>query len=121
MKTPLALIIEDDESIRILFEAALEDIGFTIKIAVDGQAGLEALKTIVPDLIILDFSLPHLSGDTLLTHIRTDPRLKDAKVITVTANSAWAEQLRQESDLILLKPFSINQLQDLSKRLLNIA
>ena len=61
--------------------------------------------------------LPNVSGDTILHHIRADERLANTRVMLATADAYMAENLRDKSDLVLLKPISFTQLRDLAKRL----
>ena len=113
----LALIIEDDEQQAPIFAQALKMADFETETIHDGKTALERLSVIVPDLVVLDMHLPYVSGDTILRHIRADERLTNTRVMVATANAHMAESLRNESDLILLKPVSFAQLRDLAKRL----
>ncbi len=114
---PLALIIEDDPQLVMIFATALEVAGYEAVTAVDGRVALEKLAVLTPDIILLDVHLPLVSGDDLLRHIRADDRLKDSKVILSTADSRIAAQLREEASLVLLKPVSFKELIELTSGL----
>lgn len=75
------------------------------------------LAVISPALVVLDLHLPSFSGIDILRHIRADERLAETRVILATADAIMADSLREESDLVLLKPISVTQLRDLAIRL----
>lgn len=78
---------------------------------------MERLDIVTPDIILLDLSLPGVSGNVILDKIHAEDRLKDIPVIVVTGHSHMAMGLQSESDLILLKPVSVDQLTNLILRL----
>ena len=117
MTNPVALIIEDDESLSTVFSMALQMAGFETEIARSGNVALTRLAEITPELILLDLHLPHVAGQDILRQIRAEERLASTWVILATADAIMAEGLRGEADLVLLKPISVTQLRDLAKRL----
>jgi CheY-like chemotaxis protein len=118
MTGPLVLIIEDDENLATIFSMALQMADFETEIARSGRAALARLAEIIPDLILLDLHLPQVAGQEILRQIRADERLSGVKIILTTADALIGENLREEVDLVLLKPIGIAQLRDLAKRLL---
>ena len=117
MNNPLALVVEDDTKQATIFAQALNMAQFNTEVVHDGQAALDRLNEIVPALVILDLHLPNHTGDYILKEIRADDRLNATRVILATADPLMAEPLRKQSDLVLLKPISFNQLRDLAARL----
>ncbi len=117
MTKPLALIIEDDENQADIFTLALQSAEFETETIMDGKVALTRLSEVVPAVVVLDLNLPHVSGDKILHQIRADERLADTRVMLATANALLAESLREESDIVLLKPISPTQLRDLASRL----
>jgi len=113
----LALVIEDDPDLAIIFAGALRQAGFKTEIILEGRYALERLAETVPAIVLLDIHLPYYSGVEILQKIRTDARLVQTKVMLATADSIRAEQLQAEADLVLLKPISYRQLRDLAERL----
>jgi DNA-binding response OmpR family regulator len=113
----LALIVEDEAEAATVLEAALQAAGFETAIVRDGEAALVHLGMVVPTLVILDLSLPGISGTDILRRIRDDERLKDCRVIVVTGVPVLIEGIRETADLVLVKPFSIGQLRDFAIRL----
>ena len=72
--TARILIVEDEAALVTLLSYSLEKEGFTVRVAADGEQALEALAEEPPDLVLLDWMLPHLSGIEICRRIRRDPR-----------------------------------------------
>ena len=115
-KKPLAYIVEDNEDTTIIFREALELANYEVEIALDGAIAQKHLSEIVPDLIVLDLHMPNVTGDILLKQIRSDERLKDTRVFLATADANMATQLRDQAELVLLKPVGFSQLKELAER-----
>ena len=77
-------IIEDEQSLRDILAMRLKEAGFEIEVAFDGAEALEKLKTINPDVILLDIILPKIDGFTVLEKIKEDLRIKDIPVIVLS-------------------------------------
>jgi len=115
-RKPLAYIIEDNEDTTIIFRDALELANYEVEVAADGAVAQQHLTEIVPDLIILDLHMPNVTGDILLEQIHSDERLSETRVFLATADANMAAQLRDQAELVLLKPVSFIQLKDLAER-----
>jgi len=111
------LIVEDNLELGRLFVEVLRTESTRVELIQDGQVALEYLNKTKPDIVVLDMQLPSLSGDQILTHIRADERLKDIRVVVVTANEMMASIVDNQADLVLLKPVSYTQLKTLISRL----
>jgi two-component system, OmpR family, alkaline phosphatase synthesis response regulator PhoP len=103
------LIVDDDEDIRDVAALALE-IGtpWTLLTAASGAAGIDALRSVRPDAILLDVMMPGLDGPATLEALRQDPRTRDIPVIFLTAKARPADRDRlQALDVVgvLAKPF----------------
>ncbi len=114
---PLALIIEDDADLASIFAEALEAAQFKTEIIADGAVAQDRLKEVVPQLVVLDIHLQHVSGEIILHQIRSTPLLAGVKVLIASADPIMADMLSPESDLVLIKPVSFSQLRDLAQRL----
>ena len=117
MTEPLALIVEDNEQLATTFAEAAQEAGYRTEIVRSGDAALNRLASLVPDLVILDLHLPRVKGSKVLEHIRNEPRLSSTKVIVSTAHAGEASMLQEKADLVLLKPIAYEQLRDLAARL----
>src|SRR5215813_8383793 len=104
------LVIDDDADIRGLVGALLERAGHRVVEAEDGRAGLKALYGHVPDLVILDVTMPELDGWATLERIRD---LTDVPVLMLTAHDAELERVRglkAGADDYVVKPFGRQEL-----------
>ncbi len=115
-KNPLAYIVEDNIDTVTIFRSALELAGYEVEVALDGAVAQQRLAALVPALIILDLHIPNVSGDILLKQIRSEERLKDTRVFLATADANMAAHLRDQAELVLLKPIGFSQLRDLAER-----
>jgi two-component system phosphate regulon response regulator PhoB len=103
------LIVEDEAALSTLLAYNLEKEGFTVRIAADGEQALEALAEEQPDLVLLDWMLPHLSGIEICRRIRRDKATSGLPVIMLTAKGEEADRIRgldTGADDYVTKPFS---------------
>ena len=114
---PTALIIEDDPDLVHIFARALELSGYQTQTTVDGEGAVALLAEMVPDIVVLDLHLPGISGKEILQSLRADGRFQKTRIILATADYHTADDLRDDADLVLIKPISFKQLRDLSARL----
>lgn len=118
MNMPLSLVIEDDEFLSDIFSQAMQAAGYEVESIRDGQLALDRLPDVHPAVIVLDLHLPNVSGEKILAAIRANESTRAANVILATADPQFADSLKAEADLVLLKPISFVQLQELARRLL---
>ena len=81
------LIVEDNEMNRDMLSRRLERRGFTVVMAVDGAEGVAMSKTELPDIVLMDMSLPIMNGWEATRAIRADDRTAAIPVIALTAHS----------------------------------
>lgn len=99
------LVVEDDANIARLVMITLAQAGFEVRHAADGPAALEAFRTIVPHLVLLDLNLPGISGGDLCTEIR---KSSTVPVIVMTASESEAvavQSFKLGADDFVSKPF----------------
>lgn len=77
-------IIEDDSVINQMYRMKFEATGFTVEVAENGVRGVAMVEAFKPDLILLDISMPEMSGDEALAKIRALPTSKTTPVIILT-------------------------------------
>ena len=105
--------VDDDKTIREIEVYTLEQTGFTARGFVDGVSMLDALKTEIPELIILDIMMPELDGIEVLKRLRSEPKYKDIPVIMATAKSTEMDKiggLNSGADDYLVKPFGVMEM-----------
>jgi len=78
------LLAEDDPFIIDIYASQLKSDGYTVDIAIDGQMALEKIKNTHPDILLLDITMPKITGWELLKLVRDDPGTKDLKVIVIS-------------------------------------
>jgi len=106
-------IIEDEPSIIQLVQHNLEKEGFIIASSENGNEGLKQLKKFEPNLLLLDWMLPDLSGIEICKNIRKDNKFKTLPIIMLTAKGEEEDKIKGlESgvDDYLTKPFSYKEL-----------
>lgn len=87
MDKPLILLVEDSETIHKLVSRKLTKDGFRFEYRENGKEGLDAIRELRPDLVILDVMLPSMNGFEILRQVRTDEELADTKVIMLTSKN----------------------------------
>jgi DNA-binding response OmpR family regulator len=119
--TKRILIVDDEPNIVISLEFLMMREGHEVRVARDGEAGLAAVRTHRPDLVVLDVMMPKLDGFAVLEAVRADPNLAATRVLMLTAKGREAEQhkgLALGADAYMPKPFSTRDLVDKVKELL---
>lgn len=116
MTTRYGLVIEDDADLVNIFSQALKTAGFETDVCQSGTEALKKLETVVPHVIVLDLHLPGLSGVDVLKHVKAEQRFENTHIIVATADPLLADTLRDQIDLVLIKPVSFRQLQALAER-----
>ncbi len=91
------MLVEDDNSLREIYEARLAAEGYTVVSAKDGEEALALALKERPDLIIADIMMPKVSGFDMLDILRSTPETKDTKIIMMTALSQAEDKARAES------------------------
>ncbi|MBD2125799.1 ATP-binding protein [Microcoleus sp. ZQ-A2] len=100
------LLIDDDPASQYVLKQLLSDTGLNISEAVDGREGIDLAQAEKPDCIILDLSLPEMSGDKVLSLLKSDSKTNDIPVIINTSQSLETEEqktLAQNTVAILSK------------------
>jgi len=115
---PLALVVEDDPIQAEIFVEAISQSGYEVAHIDRGDAAIAYLDNHSPHLVLLDLHLPEVAGTTILQYIREQPHLSHTRVVLASADPRMAELAREDSDLVLIKPISFNQLRFLSQRML---
>jgi chemosensory pili system protein ChpA (sensor histidine kinase/response regulator) len=111
----LALIVEDDSSLRVIYRRILETMRITVLEAEDGAVALQLLAEHVPDIIFLDMLLPQVSGVTVLNDITTDPRLSNVSTVIVSSNKQFERMAQPGTNVqFVLKPIRPSQIRELA-------
>ena len=92
------LLIEDEELIIRLLSKKLAAIGYDVSLAMDGREGLEKIKQIVPDLVLLDIVMPRIGGFEVMAEMKKDEKIAGIPVIIIS-NSGQPLELERAKDL----------------------
>jgi two-component system, OmpR family, phosphate regulon response regulator PhoB len=106
-------IIEDEKPLITMLKYNLEKEGFRVTSAETGDEGLKLLKSLMPDLLILDWMLPDFSGIEICRQIKRDAKLKSIPVLMLTARSEEDDKIRGFEtgvDDYVTKPFNNKEL-----------
>ena len=91
------LIVEDHPDNALIYDAMLRHAGYDVLIAADGLAGLDAIRTHLPDIVLLDIALPKLSGFDVAAAVLHEPKLRHIPLVALTALAFSEDQRRAES------------------------
>jgi two-component system phosphate regulon response regulator PhoB len=112
-QTARILIVEDEEPLTLLLRYNLESEGYLVDAVARGDDADTRLKESVPDLIVLDWMLPGLSGIELCRRLRARPETRSLPIIMLTARGEESERVRglaTGADDYIVKPFSVPEL-----------
>ena len=91
---PAILLVEDDDSLRLVLTRELQRAGFTVHSLRDGSGVIAALDKHDPDAVVLDLNLPRLDGYGVLSHLRARPATANLPVIVLTAKGDEESEVR---------------------------
>lgn len=112
---PKILLVEDNEMNRDMLSRRLARKGYEVVIAVDGGQGVEMAKSVVPDLILMDMSLPVLDGWEATRRIKADPATQPIPIIALTAHAMAGDRekaLEAGCEDYDTKPIELNRLME---------
>jgi len=116
---PHLLVVDDSEAILAYQTAALSG-HYTISTATNGRQALEKVREILPAAVLLDLSMPEMTGDEVLARMKADPDLEGIPVIIVSSERARSEAcVRAGAAAYLPKPIRAPEMRDLVARVLD--
>ena len=110
---PHILVIEDEAAQREMLSYNLSAAGFRVTTADNGEAGLLALSEDPPDVIVLDWMMPHVSGIEVCRRIKSRPETRAIPIIMLSAKSEEVDMVRgleTGADDYVVKPYSVAEL-----------
>ncbi|MDR5858793.1 response regulator [Halomonas eurihalina] len=116
------LVVDDEPNIVLSLEFLMEQAGFEVTTAEDGETALRLIAEGAPDLVLLDISLPGIGGFEVLERLRSDPAHRHLSIIMLTAHGREVERekgLALGADDYITKPFSTRTLVDKVRALLD--
>lgn len=115
-KSPVrVMVVDDEENILKSIEVYLKMEGFEVVAASDGEKALKMLKSLTPDIIVLDLMMPVIDGYGVITRLREKKEWSSIPVIILTACGQDSDVLkgyRSGASCYMTKPFNLNELVD---------
>ena len=111
--TPNILVAEDEDSLATLLNYNLEKEGYAVAVAADGEEALVMVDEKLPDLILLDWMLPKVSGIEVCRRLRARTETRNIPIIMLTARGEETDRIRgldTGADDYIVKPFSMSEL-----------
>ncbi|MBW0158270.1 phosphate regulon transcriptional regulator PhoB [Sedimentimonas flavescens] len=110
---PCVLVVEDESAQREVLQYNLEAEGFRVAMAVNGDEALLMVREEKPDLIVLDWMLPNVSGIEICRRVKANPETRSIPIIMLSARSEEADRVRgleTGADDYVVKPYSVVEL-----------
>jgi two-component system phosphate regulon response regulator PhoB len=111
--TPNILVVEDEDSLATLLQYNLEKEGYQVSLAGDGEEALMQVDERLPDLVVLDWMLPKVSGIEVCRRLRQRSETRNVPIIMLTARGEETDRIRgldTGADDYVIKPFSMTEL-----------
>lgn len=111
--TPQILVVEDEDDIATLLQYNLEKEGYRVALAADGEEALLQVGERAPDLVVLDWMLPRVSGIEVCRRLRSRAETRNLPIVMLTARSEETDRIRgldTGADDYVIKPFSMSEL-----------
>jgi two-component system chemotaxis response regulator CheY len=117
----LALVVEDDRALRLIYRRVLSDLDFDVLEASDSPAALNLLENYAPQVVFLDILLPKVNGQIVLDYLNRTPRLDRTYVAVVSSNRRFEELvIGRSSREFVLKPIRPAQIREIAARAINV-
>ncbi|MCW1919439.1 phosphate regulon transcriptional regulator PhoB [Rhodobacter sp. KR11] len=113
MAQPVVLLVEDEPAQREVLAYNLEAEGFVVQRATNGEEALELVSEAAPDLILLDWMMPHVSGLEVCRRLKLRPETRGIPIIMLSARSEEVDRVRgleTGADDYVIKPYSVVEL-----------
>ena len=110
---PQVLVVEDEPAQREVLAYNLEAEGFIVRMAVDGEEALMLIDEVAPDVIVLDWMLPNVSGIEVCRQTKTKAATRNIPIIMLSARSEEVDRVRgleTGADDYVIKPYSVVEL-----------
>ena len=105
----VALVVDDSMLIRHTVCRFLEERGFTVESATNGQEALEILKEVHPDFIVTDMQMPKMGGSELITALKSEPSTAEIPVIIVAGRQSGFEKKERRATYAIFKDIDIEE------------
>ncbi len=111
--TPYILVVEDEDALSTLVDYNLDKEGYRVRVSADGEEAMLLVQEEQPDLVILDWMLPKVSGIEVCRRLRARAETRNLPIIMLTARGEESDRIRgldTGADDYLVKPFAMSEL-----------
>jgi two-component system phosphate regulon response regulator PhoB len=111
--TPHILVVEDEDALSTLLQYNLDKEGYDVVVAADGEEALTLVSEKLPDLVVLDWMLPKVSGIEVCRRLRQRSESRNVPIIMLTARGEESDRIRgldTGADDYVVKPFAMSEL-----------
>lgn len=111
--TPHILVVEDEDALSTLLQYNLDKEGYEVAVAADGEEALTLVSERLPDIIVLDWMLPKISGIEVCRRLRQRSESRNVPIIMLTARGEESDRIRgldTGADDYIVKPFAMSEL-----------
>jgi len=105
----VALVVDDSMLIRHTVCRFLEERGYAVESATNGQEAVETLKRVQPDLVITDMQMPRMSGSELITALKSRPATANIPIVIVAGKQSGFEQTEKRANYTIFKDIDIEE------------
>jgi CheY-like chemotaxis protein len=105
----VALVVDDSMLIRHTVSRFLEERGFTVESAANGQEALDSVRRHAPDLVVTDMEMPKMSGSELITALRGQASTAKIPVVIVAGKQSGFENLEKRANFTIFKDINIEE------------
>jgi CheY-like chemotaxis protein len=103
----VALVVDDSMLIRHTVCRFLEERGFSVQSATNGQEALEVLKRVSPDIVVTDMQMPKMDGSELITALKSQAATKNIPIVIVAGRQSGFENTEKRADFAIFKDIDI--------------
>jgi len=116
------LIVDDEPNIVLSLEYLMQQTGYTVRTAADGEQALQSIAEAPPDLVLLDINIPEINGFEVCSTVRANPDWAKVRILMLTAKGRDVERekgMAMGADDYLTKPFATQEVIDKVRELLD--
>jgi len=114
------LVIEDNVLLADFIAEVLQEEGYDVQLAANGQEGLNRLPEVAPDLVITDLMMPKVTGEEVCRVMTSDPKYNEIPVVLMSSKNEAFVTVKGNYAAFLPKPFDLNNLLGLVVRLIGM-
>jgi CheY-like chemotaxis protein len=105
----VALVVDDSMLIRYTVSRFLEERGYAVESATNGEEALDVLARTPPDLIVTDIKMPKMSGTELITALKSKPETANVPIIIVASRASGFEKSEKRANFVIYKDIDVEE------------